>query len=396
MAFFKASTAFDISTLNLTRLFTQSAPVFLNNVNEITGSTVEQDLLGFPTTDGGITRSAWLSGSGFTFNTAGGATGGTVRSLGLFSGSLGDFTRPNFSIKGLSLSLRDLVTAATTPSTLDDLAVVSNALSGNDEFQLSAGTDIINGFSGDDMIDGNAGNDSLTGGAGNDMIAGGEGNDTLIGGAGNDVLRGGAGVDRAGYINATSAVTVDLRIIIAQNTGGAGTDTLSGIESVGGSNFNDTLNGNNRANTLFGGLGNDTLSGFEAGDRLVGGAGQDTLTGGTGRDSFVFDAPVNTGGAIVDTITDFSSAQLDRIELSKAVFAGLAGAAGTTLTESAFFSSATATGANDTSDRVIYNTTTGALYYDADGSGGTAAVQIALIGTTTHAALVFGDFLIIA
>ncbi|MBS1142492.1 MAG: hypothetical protein H6R13_3945, partial [Proteobacteria bacterium] len=45
---------------------------------------------------------------------------------------------------------------------------------------------------------------------------------------------------------------------------------------------------------------------------------------------------------------------------------------------------------------IVYNTTTGKLYYDADGLSSTAAVQIALIGTTTHAALSASDFLVAA
>lgn len=396
MAFFRGSTAFDINTLNLSRLIAQQTGfVFLDNINELTGNSTEQDLIGIQYTDGG-SRSVYLGGSGFKVNADGNVTAGTVRALSLFSGDLNDLSAPTFILNRLTVSAKDIFSAAKTSSTVDDLLLLSSALGGDDTFRLSEGNDTINAFGGNDKLYGNGGSDNLNGGAGNDILAGGNGDDILTGGAGNDGMGGGAGNDMALYSAATSAVTVDLRISTAQNTGGAGSDTLSGIESVTGSTFNDTLSGSKLANTLVGGLGQDTLSGNEGIDLLIGGAGQDTLTGGTGADKFVFDATVSAAGSVFDTITDFSSAQGDRIVLSKAVFAGLTGAAGTALAESAFFASTTATGANDASDRVIYNTTTGALFYDADGTGKAAAVQIALIGTTTHPALVFGDFLISA
>ena len=61
-----------------------------------------------------------------------------------------------------------------------------------------------------------------------------------------------------------------------------------------------------------------------------------------------------------------------------------------------FYAAAGATKAHDASDRVIYDTASGKLYYDADGQGGAAAVQIAMLGSSTHPALVFGDLQIIA
>jgi len=50
----------------------------------------------------------------------------------------------------------------------------------------------------------------------------------------------------------------------------------------------------------------------------------------------------------------------------------------------------------DSTDHIIYNQTSGALYYDADGSGTTAAIQIALIGTTIHPGDIdYTDFMIV-
>ena len=88
--------------------------------------------------------------------------------------------------------------------------------------------------------------DTLTGDAGNNVLGGLDGDDLLNGGAGDDILVGGDGNDTASYADAASAVTVSLAIAAAQNTGGAGTDTLIAIENLTGSNFNDTLTGNAR------------------------------------------------------------------------------------------------------------------------------------------------------
>src|SRR6185369_16387800 len=96
------------------------------------------------------------------------------------------------------------------------------------------------------------------------------------GGNGDDILDGGAGIDTASYADAASGVTVSLAEHDAQDTGGAGSDTLINIENLTGSAFDDTLTGDANANTL---------SGLEGDDTLQGGAGNDTLDGGTGNDT---------------------------------------------------------------------------------------------------------------
>ncbi|MDR7154998.1 serralysin [Sphingobium xenophagum] len=228
---------------------------------------------------------------------------------------------------------------------------------------------------------GNSGNNRLSGLGGNDILDGGGGNDILEGGAGDDTLLGGNGNDTASYASATSGVTVSFQIAGPQATGGAGTDTLSGIENLTGSNFADTLSGNANVNilnggsgadTLFGNGGNDILIGGSGNDILNGGSGSDTLTGDTGADIFLF---ANALGATnVDTITDYS-VSADTIHLDDAIFTGLALG---TLTAAAFH---IGTGAADANDRIIYNSATGALLFDADGNGAGAAVQFASIST---------------
>ncbi len=145
------------------------------------------------------------------------------------------------------------------------------------------------------VLTGNNANNVLSGLAGNDTLNGGLGNDTLQGDSGNDTLNGGAGSDTASYTTATAGVTVDLDLLGAQNTGGAGSDQLVSIENVTGSNFNDTLTGSFFGNnTLNGGAGNDTLVGLPFGsvtlngddgnDSLTAEQGSGTLNGGTGND----------------------------------------------------------------------------------------------------------------
>jgi len=148
-----------------------------------------------------------------------------------------------------------------------------------------SGIENVTGSAFNDTLTGDANANVLIGGAGTDTLDGGTGNDTIDGGAGNDTVTGGAGTDTASYADATSAVTVNLSTATAQNTIGAGTDTLSGFENLTGSDYNDTLTGDGNANVITGGAGNDTLSGGAGNDTLDGGAGNDTLTGGSGSDT---------------------------------------------------------------------------------------------------------------
>lgn len=174
------------------------------------------------------------------------------------------------------------------------------------------GTDTLTGF---ENLTGSNFNDTLTGNAGNNTLTGGAGNDTLAGNAGQDLLAGGAGIDTASYAAAAAGVAVNLSSVTAQNTVGAGTDTLSGIENVTGSNFIDTLTGNALANLLQGNGGNDTLIGGAGNDTLIGGVGNDTLTGGLGNDIFSYNSQYDSLTMAADTIADFTVG-LDKINLS--------------------------------------------------------------------------------
>jgi Ca2+-binding RTX toxin-like protein len=171
-----------------------------------------------------------------------------------------------------------------------------------------AGTDTITNF---ENLTGSAFNDTLTGDANANTIDGGAGNDIIQGGAGNDVLVGGAGTDTATYAAAASAVTVSLAITTAQNTGGAGTDTISGFENLTGSGFNDTLTGDANANTISGGAGNDIIAGRGGADVLDGGAGTDTVDYSAAAGGTVVNLGTGTasndGDGSSDTLTTFEN-----------------------------------------------------------------------------------------
>jgi Ca2+-binding RTX toxin-like protein len=137
---------------------------------------------------------------------------------------------------------------------------------------------------GDDIITGTESDDVINARGGADEVYGMGGDDWLIGGAGNDRLTGGAGFDIAAYETAVAAVTVDLAIATGQNTGGAGTDTLSGFEGLSGSIYNDTLLGDQFGNLLLGYDGNDTLRGRDGDDDIYGEIGNDSLYGDAGDD----------------------------------------------------------------------------------------------------------------
>ncbi|MFC5068709.1 peroxidase family protein [Flaviflagellibacter deserti] len=138
--------------------------------------------------------------------------------------------------------------------------------------------DTLNGTADPNLINGRDGNDTLNGGQGDDVINGGDDNDTLNGGAGNDTLNGGANTDTVTYVAATGAVTVNLATGLA--TGADGNDTLTSIENVTASNFDDVLTGNAGDNLLAGRTGNDTYRvDLNGGDDTINElGGQDRIT----------------------------------------------------------------------------------------------------------------------
>ena len=175
-------------------------------------------------------------------------------------------------------------------------------------------------------ISGGALDDTLLGGDGVDALAGGAGNDTLAGGAGNDALDGSDDTDTADYSGAAGLVSINLSSGAVQD-GDGGSDTLTSIENVTGSTFNDTLIGDSLANTLTGGAGVDRLDGRGGDDVLVGGAGNDIYTITDVVD--VVTELVGEGTDRVNAFVDFTNP--DNVELLVGKFASV----GLTLTGNA-------------------------------------------------------------
>ncbi|AKH38794.1 MULTISPECIES: CAP domain-containing protein [Nitrosomonas] len=157
-----------------------------------------------------------------------------------------------------------------------------------------------------------------------------------------------------------------------------GTSSSDELEGTSGA---DAISGLRGSDQLHGHEGKDTLDGGSGNDILWGGADADTLTGGTGRDIFVFDTKLD---GTVDKITDFTPGN-DIIYLENNIFTNLT--SGDFLSARAFY---IGTQAHDSTDRIIYNTQTGALSYDADGIGGASAQQFAQL--TGGLALTNEDF----
>jgi serralysin len=171
-------------------------------------------------------------------------------------------------------------------------------------------------------------------------------------------------------------------------SGTTGNDTiqaLGGNDYLYGGDGNDRLEGGTGRDSLYGGRGDDTLLGGDGNDLLYGALGRDILTGNSGQDSFVFEK--NFGASNIDRITDFSVAD-DTIRLDNAVFTAF-GSNGT-MSSSAFYTGAAA---HDSTDRIVYNSSTGALSYDRDGTGSAAAIQFAELAPGL--ALTSQDFFII-
>jgi hypothetical protein len=124
------------------------------------------------------------------------------------------------------------------------------------------------------------------------------------------------------------------------------------------------------ANEIAGTAANDSLTGTATQDNLHGGAGSDSLSGGAAADLFYFETALSAASN-VDNILDFSSVD-DTLMLSRTIFTAIT--ANGTLAASAFFAG---TAAHDADDRVVYNSATGDIFYDADGTGAGAAVLFA-------------------
>ena len=263
---------------------------------------------------------------------------------------------------------------------------------GNDLDNVIVGNstnNILGGGAGNDVLYGEAGNDFLNGDAGNDTLFGGQGSDTLVGGTGDDVYSvtdySDVLIEYAGGGNDT--IIADISFSLPANIetlGMAETGAIAGIGNaldnvivgnsfnnvIGGGGGNDTLYGQGGDDFVNGDSGNDSLSGGDGNDTLQGGAGNDTLVGGAGADIFVIDQSLLSSN--IDWFSDFNVFE-DHIRLGASLFQALSPGA---LAANAFVIGG-ASGSSAT--RIIYNSGTGAVFFDADGTGGAAPVQIAAL-----------------
>ncbi len=298
------------------------APV-ISDTTPTEGQTLSVDTSGIADENGlgaGVFTYQWQvsSDNGTSWSDIDGATEATFTPVDGVGGQVGAslrvsviFTDGQGNIETLTSVSTGLVGDSWTGTAGDDVFFggvgddIANGLNGSDYLSGGAGDDVLNGAGGADTLLGDAGNDSLNGGAGDD---------TLMGGAGNDALNGGAGTDSAVYVGAARDFSMDRignRIIVTDNTGAEGVDTLVNIENiqfdgvdyavVNGDNFpNLDLNGISGAagsQIIFGMNGADTINGGGGNDIIYAGGGNDTITqtSGTGGRDFV------DGGAGIDT-----------------------------------------------------------------------------------------------
>jgi Ca2+-binding RTX toxin-like protein len=262
----------------------------------------------------------------------------------------------NYSASTAAVSVNLAVqTASSGDATGDTLLSIENAVGsafddtlrgsfGNNVLSGGAGDDVLTGDQGQDVVDGGDGVDTATyengnitldltvagpqpigdghdtlisienltgsffhetfrGDGGANVLLGGDGNDVLEGRAGPDTLAGGAGIDTVEYGSSDAGVVVDLAASDASG-GDATGDSLSGVENVTGSVFNDALRGDAGANLLIGGLGDDMLAGGDGDDTLYGGDGALGDLGGNDTASYA-----NSSGAVAVSIWEVDSTQ---------------------------------------------------------------------------------------
>ncbi|MFN6133674.1 MAG: hypothetical protein ACK46L_12375, partial [Synechococcaceae cyanobacterium] len=328
------------------------------------------------------------------------------QTLTIFSGDTGLET----IVIGTGTAVIPVITASTALNINAAAAVSGLTITGNN------GANSLTGTNFDDWITGNGGNDGLVGLRGNDTIDGGDGVDKMEGGEGSDLYMifsslqhsaaeitdtGSSGLDELRFASATANQTLTIfsgdtgleSVTIGTGTAAAanilGTTVLNvnaaaapnalqisgnnGVNALTGTAFADTLSGNDGNDSLNGGSGNDSLNGGSGNDVLNGGSGNDTLIGGVGADTFRFDSSLNAA-TNVDSIIGFSISDTDRIQLENAVFTGLPTAG--PLAPTAFRNSTSSFSAT-AAHRILYNSLTGDLLYDPDGTSALSPILFA-------------------
>jgi Ca2+-binding RTX toxin-like protein len=234
-------------------------------------------------------------------------------------------------------------------------------------------------------VTGNTQSNALTGTAGTNVLDGGRGPDSLTGLAGDDTYYVDSGADTVAepVSGGTDEILSKVSLVLQGNVENGTAISGAGAVALTGNALNNILTGNDAANVLDGAGGNDQLFAQAGDDTLVGGAGNDLLSGGdgldvmlggAGTDRFRFD--VAPDGGNVDRIMDFVPGS-DDLEFSAAVFAGLGTPGGSV--DASVFVKGVAPVALDALDRLLYDTSTGRLYYDSDGAGSVSPELVATL-----------------
>jgi Ca2+-binding RTX toxin-like protein len=339
---------------NVVSTFTEAIQRGIGNIyihlGSSTGAVVESY-------DAATSSNISISGSTLTINPTNNLSYNTKYFVTFDSGSVKDLAGNSYA----DTTTYDFTTSNTVPTALASYILTTkepNDLTyiGSSDF---AGTGTIK----NNIITSSIGNDKLDGGKGIDTLTGGKGNDTYIVDSIKDIV---VEEVNSGIDTIQSSVTFSLAALVnVENLTLIGTKAINGT----GNNLDNAMLGNSAKNSINGGLGNDIL------------------TGGNSADTFQFNTTLNSN-TNVDTITDFVHGT-DKIQLSRSIMSNLN--SGTKLNPSDFVLS---TAVLDASDRIIYDQSNGAIYYDADGSGAVAAIQIAIIGVETHATLTATDFIL--
>jgi Ca2+-binding RTX toxin-like protein len=198
----------------------------------------------------------------------------------------------------------------------------------NGEFDLDDERDVLYGIS---RVVGSTGNDTLYGDNLDNILEGNAGINSLYGAGGNDTLIGGTGTDIAYYTPAGSSIYVDMnQEYQVVRDGDGGSDKLTNIDYIYGSDYGDTFLGNGDNNTFLGSVGNDTFYSSTGTNVHNGGAdndlfiitssthGEDTLIGGLGNDTVDFSGVIDLGGSTKGLVVTLNGNETVQATLSDA------------------------------------------------------------------------------
>jgi Ca2+-binding RTX toxin-like protein len=255
-------------------------------------------------------------GVGFTYDSNGFPTGGTITSFDENDGS-----SLVFSVTGVSMAATTFLGLIQNNSTQ---FVLSLLLSGNDQIVGSPQGDVLLGFDGNDQITGGTGGDVMTGGAGADSFLYVSENDSEPSNP-DFITDFQTGIDKidmtGGLINHISTIVNGAADFIFMEVKDGHLMQINVAGTVQATDFinvktNFYMQGDVAGNTIIGGAGNDVIDGHGGNDLIIGGGSSDALFGGTGADTFKYlTVSDSTQGSGADTIFDFQTGQ-DQVDLS--------------------------------------------------------------------------------